>query len=226
MSAAKKLDESELAPDDFDLDDASLKAIDGIFESIIKTTQSAVEQIIDASKGFLTNDVGTAIRDFHLLYSDETSAQTTDINKEVDDLIASIENEIAQGKSDVDVAATIAEDSEKRDARLSLAAVQKKLETIIQFDSKARERLVPVIMSMQFEDEIRQVLHRLITVWSLSLQTVNQGGSIEKLKEKLTTMSSTTFEKELMYRIVLKKEPPKSIVDEDSEMGMFLKGLL
>lgn len=224
MSAAEKLEQGELAPDDFDLDDASLKVVDGIFESIIKTTQEAVEQIIAASKGFLSNDVGTAIRDFHLLYSDETSAQTTDINKEVDDLIASIEQEMAQG-GEVEVSAVI-EDADKRDARLSLAAVQKKLETIIQFDSKARERLVPVIMSMQFEDEVRQVLHRLITVWSLSLQTVNQGGSIEKLKEKLSNMSSTTFEKELMYRIVLKKEPPKSIVDEDSEMGMFLKGLL
>lgn len=226
MSAAKKLDDGELAPDDFDLDDASLKVIDGIFESIIKTTQDAVEQIMDASKGFLSNDVGTAIRDFHLLYSDETSAQTTDINKEVDDLIASIEQEMASGAGSDAAISNVTEDADKRDARLSLAAVQKKLETIIQFDSKARERLVPVIMSMQFEDEIRQVLHRLITVWSLSLQTVNQGGSVEKLKEKLSNMSSTTFEKELLYRIVLKKEPPKSIVDEDSEMGMFLKGLL
>lgn len=221
MGAAPKVSHEEVP-----LDDLFLKVFSEVVDTAIKTTADAVEEILNASKVFLGDAVENAIRDFHLLYSESAQSQSEDINQEVDDLFDAIQNEIAAGNDANDVASGVVENEAKKKARLSLAAVQKRLETLIQFDSKARERLIPVLMSMQFEDEIRQVLKNLIQVWTLAIDGTTRSVNLEELKQSLAQLSCTTIEKELLYRLVLKTEPPAQIIDADSEHQQFIKGLL
>jgi hypothetical protein len=173
------------------LDKTFLDIVLNLNATLVAGTSKSVHRIVDLSMNFLSEKGQGALQDFYNLYfaNQSMESQKSDVNKEVDDLFDAIQSEMSNGSasdpSQLDFS-HIVEDEEKRNSRLAISAVQKQLESLITLETSLREKLVPAMMSMQFEDLVRQRVQRIDTMWKsvFSVLAQNREGALESLKEK------------------------------------------
>lgn len=206
-------------------DQTFLNIFEGISNAVIEATANSVNHIMAASNEFLSSKAQKALADFHALYFDSANLtnEKSDINKDVDDLFDEIKAHVESG-GDVDKKiAGIREDEEKKQMRLSLSAIQKELESVISLDAGVRKKLVPVLTSMQFEDQVRQVLTRLPKIWQIVLDEEKRKTLPDKIISSIQSLLTSKLEQEAFFKEVLKKPLPKMLKDAETWLDSILE---
>ena len=192
--------------------------IDKIYLSIIcdwvsmtsATAEAAVEKIISNSGEYLSDEQQKSVSDFYDLYFTEgdVAASKEAMNREVDQLVEAIQAELASGR-DPNALKGVTESEDGKRTRLSLSGVQKQLETIVQLETGLKDKLVPVLTSMQFEDVIKQRLNRIADAWKISIESFPETEEdCQCLAEDIGARLATQLEREIFFPIVLGREAP------------------
>ncbi len=198
------------------IDDAFLSIMRDWAEMTSVAAAGAVEMILRNSGEYLSSEQQKAVSDFHDLYfSDaDVAASKEAMNREVDDIFDAVQADMAGGGAPADLRAVKENDEAKR-TRLSLSGVQKQLETIIQLETGLKEKLVPVLTSMQFEDAIKQRLQHMVEAWNFSLTSPPKSeAEVTAMAESIAKTLSSAVERQAFYPNVLKRTAPKDIVDD------------
>ena len=198
------------------IDDAFFSIMRDWAEMTSVAAAGAVEMILRNSGEYLSSEQQKAVSDFHDLYfSDaDVAASKEAMNREVDDIFDAVQADMAGGGAPADLRAVKENDEAKR-TRLSLSGVQKQLETIIQLETGLKEKLVPVLTSMQFEDAIKQRLQHMVEAWNFSLTSPPKSeAEVTAMAESIAKTLSSAVERQAFYPNVLKRTAPKDIVDD------------
>ncbi len=186
-------------------DSAWEKVLFGLSEVIRDNISKSAEQTLDISCQFFENDVSDVLTDFQHLYLEnpELDKYKNAINDSVDDLFdkACDPHFKLEDLADSDI------DQKHASERDSLAALQKDLEALVTQDTIVKERLVPVMQSMQYEDIVINQIRRLTENWRYAIAVLNQTGEInyaDVLKQFLNNLS-TEDEVRFFYKHVLRK---------------------
>ena len=195
------------------LDSVFLALLNYLCEDIAKDTGAAAKNILRISSDYLSSDAYRAVDSFYELYFAKTGAieqQKSDVNAQVDDIFDQLKAGMAKGQSIEEAAALVSEDEKLKQMRLSLSGIQKQLETIISLDAGIRNKLVPVLSSVQFEDAIRQRLNHLVEAWELVINRLRSGALPHLATEGRTIAQVVSIRDEIeaYYKIVLKEEAP------------------
>lgn len=205
-----------------ELDQNFIKVIEAFSVTIMGHARSSTEYILEISNKFLDENAKTALQDFHNLYFGECSNLknvSEQVNAEVDDLFDSIQDMMNNGVNTNDI--IIQENTSDKVNRLSMAGLQKRLEMIISLDTGIREKLIPVLHSMQFEDFLHQRLTHVQALWKTVLQCLNDNKTtvpLQTIKSNLAKLPSSVMEREHFYRIVLKQEPPSGLKETQKNL--------
>ncbi len=196
----------------------------GIVSDLVNLVQSTmtheVQQIIAISSGFLSENAHAAMKDFYNLYFAKGSleADKEKMNREVDDIFDQVQASLTSGGD----GAGVKDLESSRNLRVTLAGVQKNLETIISLDKGIKERLLPVVTSMQFEDMITQRLNHIRDVWAKAIEVPN-GGQPETYKlvaRHIARILTSQKERELYFPLLLNEPSPEGAQEEN--LGDFL----
>ncbi len=147
------------------------------------------------------------LEQFYNLYfkaASDVEAKKAAINEEVDDLFTKLQAQHERGEE----LSAPEEDEAKKHERLSLAAIQKKLETLITLDNGIRQRILPALSSMQFEDAARQRVEHIVKGWTKIIASQPNAKWEEMMREIGSSLTSME-ESQLFYRIVLGEEAPE-----------------
>lgn len=198
------------------LDDAFLDIVSDWVKLTTSSAEKAVQTILQSSGQYLTGDHKNALSDFYTLYFADADLDNSkqSINRDVDELFDVIQAKIASEGDAADLSG-IEERAEAKQARLSLSGVQKQLETIIQMEAGIKQKLLPVLSSMQFEDALRQRLTRMEQAWRQILaEDPKDDASFQDVSEKIAKSLGSSAERQAFFPSVLKKSPPKEMIDE------------
>lgn len=203
-----------------ELDETFFKIFNGIVGSVINITEQSVQQVLESSKPFLSESIQSALKEFHELYNSQNSQLTNQkqsISQDVDDIFESVQKALESGEDIEAKISAISENDEKKKMRLGLSALQKTLESLVTVDAGLRQKLVPVLMSMQFEDFTKQVLSRIDGLWNIALKEFHSPGSIVRKKTiaEMTKVPASKTEIEFFYKIILQKEVPATLNEDD-----------
>jgi hypothetical protein len=176
--------------------------------------------IFKVSSNYVSKPAFDALSSFYELYfskHDPLDQQKVNVNAEVDALFEAAVHAMNQGNIDA-----VTEDESKRQERLALAALQKRLEGLIVLDQGIKQEILPAITSMQFEDAVRQRLSHMTTMWSKAfaqLATTPGDVSATELAEEMGQLTSSVAESRTFYRLVLGREAPDHI-DQGLDQGL------
>lgn len=153
--------------------------------SVVDNISQSAHQMLDIACQFFEKDVSDSLQDFQDLYlaHSELNDYKDAINRSVDDLLT-----LASAPDFKP--ADLADESE---AFTSLASLQKDLEAFVTQDQKVKDRLVPVMQSMQYEDIVVNQIQRLVKCWEYLIVVVNFSGetqydyTIKKLYDLLSS---------------------------------------
>lgn len=180
----------------------------GICQLVIQSTAEAAEKILFISSEFLSEDAAAAVEKFQNLYlggSSELEQSKESANKEVDDLIDKIQTSLDSG---ADLNSSVVEDDASKKSRLSLAGVQKELETIITMEVGIKEKLLPVLSGMQFEDIIKQRVNHISECLTIAIEGIKNGTDTNQIEDQIRQILSSNGELTLYYKHVLRQDPP------------------
>ena len=198
------------------------QAMDGLTLQIFKdlcneakaNAARSASQILEVSSTFLSKQTHDALSNFHKLYFDEAMQEKKQkINDDVSDLFDQAQALMASGgASAVD---GLTEDSERAKERIGVAHFQKQLEALITLNVDFKERLVPVLSSMQFEDAMNQRLSHIDFAWSKTITALANGEiTFDGLAREVAGLLSSDAERQLYYPRVLKEDPPQGLGDQ------------
>ena len=136
-------------------DERYLTIYKNLCKYMIDNVQVSVNKIIDLSEEFLEKDISGAINDFHKLYQNdgEIDGYKNSINQHVDrmiDVVRTTDNELKLQKELDKI-----DDSELKVTRLSFSNLQKDIEALITLEADIKNKVMPIIMSLQFEEQIQ-----------------------------------------------------------------------
>lgn len=201
------------------LDAAFLKIFESMATEVKTVSGTAAAQVLSLSSGFLSEKAQKAVSQFHTLYfgSADVEKSKQEVNVDVDRLFDAIQAEVVSGSDDATIAKNVVENQAVKAQRLSMSGIQKELETLIRLDQGVRDRLMPVLTCMQFEDMVRQRLEHIQRAWEAIAGGFDDEGilDVEMLAMEVDVSLSSNAERKLFYEVVLKKNPP----DEDLDSG-------
>ena len=130
------------------------------------------------------------------------------MNKDVDDIFDRVSEAVAKGENTDQIKNEDSSPIEQK--RLQLSAIQKQLEAVITMEAGLREKLVPVLSSMQFEDGLRQRVEHLTNGWTKIIRNIliQQDSILFNIFEEIKDSLSSVEETKSFYHQVLKSEPP------------------
>lgn len=149
------------------------------------------------------------LQQFYDLYfkaGSDVDQKKNQVNEEVDDLFDQLQAQHARGEE----LTAPEEDEERKRQRLSLAAIQKKLESLITLDGGIRDQILPALTSMQCEDAVRQRVEHLTAGWTKILEGSKTIDWEQTLRDFASTMSSVEESKDY-YRILFNEEAPEGL---------------
>ena len=204
-----------------EMDDALLGIVGEICNGAVDSAGKAVESILDVSSKFIDGHARRALKDFRNIYFEnyEIRRETEKINSGVDSMIEDLQSKLEAG--DDLSGLSLAEDSENDELarnRMALSALQKRLEQIISLDDAIKQKLLPVLSSMQFEDMIRQRLNHVVAMWGIAIIAMHQNESQDytATAEEMAQCLTSKGERDLYYQRMLGIDPPESIADQSS----------
>lgn len=196
MSTAGKLDASVTADLD-SLDSAFLSVYGELAQGAMDVAAQATQEVFQLSNSYLSQSANDLLKQFYALYfgDGEVATRKEQINKEVDDLFDQI-----QAQVDAGCAVDVQENDAAKKERLGLSGLQKQMEGLITLDKGIREKILPAIYSMQFEDMVRQRLEHLVKMW--------QSRPKAEDAEVLATYCTSQSESKSFYTHVLHRPAP------------------
>ncbi|RZA16990.1 MAG: hypothetical protein EOP10_23575 [Proteobacteria bacterium] len=157
------------------------------------------------------------LQQFYDLYfksGGEIDDKKNSINEEVDDIIAQLEAQMERGEE----LSAPDEDADRKAQRLSLAAIQKRLESLITLDGGIRDQILPALASMQLEDAVRQRVDHIIGCWT-RLIGHDSPDNVDALMRELAKLMASVEEANVFYRILFNEEAPAGL----NERSVFLE---
>lgn len=193
------------------VDGMMLGLIDEYLKTVLGFAAGSVQTVLDTSASFLSQPAHECVKKFYDLYFNrqELQAKAESVNRHVDDLFEEAKALVTAGIGAVDNSAKTAEDEE----RLGLTGLQKQLEGVITLEDGVRERLSPVLASMQFEDSLRQRIEHIITGWPALMAALHSGDSkdLAEVGDSLGKLCSSQLEADLYFPQVLKESAPAAL---------------
>ena len=199
------------------IDEAFMQVLSEFVDAIVSDAGQAASHILDLSSQFLSSNAKSALQNFHDLYfgGEQIAASKEEMNREVDDLFEQAKLQLANDGAINSADLKMNEDDKAKQARLTLSGLQKQLEGIISLDEGIREKLVPVLTTMQFEDMIKHRLSHIREGWQKAAAASAAGErDFAKIAEDLAALCSSNEERKLYYNVVLGKEPPKGAAED------------
>lgn len=208
--AAKKIDKSEVVKQ---FDKLFLTIFSDLSQQSISHAACSTEEIFKLSSDFLSKPATDILRRFQELYfgEDKFKERNEKVNKDVDNIIEQVEKTIKKGE-DPKAFGVIEEDQIIKIERLGLSGLQKRLEGLITLDVGIREKIIPALNSMQFEDAVRQRLDHILKAWEMTTEYAAKDDieGLKLLSREIADILSSIEETNAYYEIVLKEDPPES----------------
>lgn len=183
-------------------------------DAIDKAAQ-CTEQVFNITNEFLSTGASDVLKKFHKLYfgTPDIEARKEEMNRDVDSIVDRAQKSLSQGQ-EIDPSDESSSDLE----RLGLSGLQKQLEGLITMDEGIRQKIIPALASMQFEDAVRQRLDHISHIWLSTFKLLSSGGDekvdFNAFSKELAECLSSVRETESFYRLVVKEEPPNSGMEE------------
>jgi len=194
-----------------------------LFDLVTRTSSEATQKILDMSSSYLNERAQTALRNFYDLYFNDAGVAETkaSINVEVDDIFEQASAANSKGESLEQMQVSVKETSDRRNDRVGLSAVQKELETIITLDSGMKDKLMPVLSSMQFDDMLSHRLKNIMTIFDKISATHGEMSDQQwqEFHEEVLKELSSAHERKQFYEIVLKTEAPSEVNESEMWFG-------
>ncbi len=151
-------------------DNLSIKLFSQLAQNALNNISSSAGKMLDVACLFFDKDVSSAMLDFHKLYMEQSqlSEHTDTVNQQADDILAA-----AQDPNFSAVEPLTPQELQSSAEQQKLANVQKDLEALIQQDEHIKQRMVPVMQCMQYEDLISNRIQRLISCWEHMVALLN-----------------------------------------------------
>ena len=194
------------------LDELFFAAIEKLSLDAINKAAECTEEVFHLSSNYLSQEAFNTLRKFQSLYEDsvEMNQKKNQLNDNVDAMFDQIQQGFEAGKSQHEIEATVVEDKEEQELRVGLSGLQKQLEGLITVEDGLKDKLMPAITSMQFEDEVRKRLSNIQSAWRIFSQGINSNQFDPDAVSALIEKSLTSYrETVLFYETVIKKEPPE-----------------
>ena len=192
-------------------DNLSIKLLSALANNALGNISSSAGKMLDVACLFFDKDLSEALLNFHKLYleNSQLDEQKDDINQQADAIF-----EAAQSNSAAQVSVNFNPDSQQKINEL--ANVQKELEALIQQDSHIKQRMVPVMQCMQYEDLISNRIQRLIQCWEYMVSLLNSKTDVN-VTQALTTFNdflSSEDEHHKFFEWVLKTQYVQQDLEE------------
>lgn len=155
-----------------DCDQLLLNIFNELSGELLHTVQSATQQILEMSANFLQDDVSDALQDFHALYEKNVELDTYKeaIAQNVDDIIQYIQNYEGDTSEIPDLSSI---DNEQLAAsRLSLSNLQKDMEGLARLDQGVKDKVIPILHNMQFEDQLSANVLIISDIWTFFINSL------------------------------------------------------
>jgi hypothetical protein len=190
-----------LAKQLIEYDNLSISLLSKLAQNALNNISASAGNMLDVACMFFDKDVSKAIIDFHTLYSEngQLSDHKDAVNQQADDIL------LAAQDPNFSHEPLNSGQSLHNSEQLELANIQKNLEALIQQDAHIKQRMVPVMQCMQYEDLISNRIQRLISCWSslVSLLMDPDSTNIPYTLQTLEGFQSSTDEQAMFYRYVL-----------------------
>ncbi len=190
-----------LAKQLIEYDNLSICLLSKLAQNALNNISESAGKVLDVACIFFDKDVSKAIVDFHNLYSEHShiNDHKVAVNQQADDILLAAQDpnfSLEPPKQDQAVHAS---------EQLELAKIQKNLEALIQQDEHIKQRMVPVMQCMQYEDLISNRIQRLISCWSclVSLLIDPDNANIPHTLQTLDSFQSSIDEHKMFYQYVL-----------------------
>lgn len=194
------------------LDQHFFKILSDLKQNMIEMAAANTDQVMKMASSYMNHSAYEALQQFYTLYVGRHDLETKKekINRQVDDLFDSIQAELSSGASSQEVANRFQEDEDAKKERLGLAGLQKQLEGLITLNEGIKEKVLPALSSMQFEDAVNQRMDHIIHGFKVSIDNLAAENPIPwtEVAESIASTTSSLEETGIYYRIVLKREPP------------------
>ncbi len=144
-------------------DSTFTEVFSGLSDLLLKNVQSSVKQVLDLSENFLNEDVSKAIHDFHHLYESSVDIHSykDQIDQNVDKLIDFIQNNSNTDAKKEEELLNQFDDEQISASRLSFAALQKDMEALITLEEDIKDKVMPILHGLQFEDQMSSNIRAL-----------------------------------------------------------------
>lgn len=148
----------------------------GLSEYMLDNVQQSVAQIIKMSEEFMGDDASRAIHDFQRLYesNSEIDAYKNSINDHVDDLLDYIQSHDSVNNEEEKEILNQLDQGELTASRLSFSALQKDVEALVTLESEIKEKVLPIIHSLKFEEQMASCLKSTECILERAIDLVNQ----------------------------------------------------
>ena len=150
-------------------DNLSIKLFSQLAQNALNNISSSAGKMLDVACLFFDKDASSAILDFHKLYMEQSHLceHKSAVNQQADDIFLAAQDPNFSIND-------LAEHNEHQDTHSEeLANIQKNLEALIQQDVHIKQRMVPVMQCMQYEDIISNRIQRLIQCWEYMVSLLN-----------------------------------------------------
>lgn len=215
MSGAKKLQSHTEAV--AELDQLFLQIYADLAAETKRVAARATQQVFDLSQQYINKPANDLVKEFYNLYfgNDQVESLKQRVNDEVDDLVAQVQNQMAQGVQNI-ADFKLKETSSNKSERLGIAGLQKQLEGLITLEGGIQEKLLPALTAMQFEDAVNQRIDHMVKGWDLIIGCMTRDDfDKDELGEAIAATLTSQKEREIFYPQVLHRPPPAG-ADEGS----------
>ncbi len=194
-----------------DYDHLCVNILTGLATNAVDNIAASAIEILEVTCLFFNRDITEKMTAFNKLYASnsELDTKTDQINHEAERLVAAVQN--GQIKKLTARAGDSNDLIEENTSISHLADIQKDLEAMIHQDEKIKQRLVPVMQCMQYEDLIINRIHRLIECWKNIINASSSDIDIKKIIVSFDQHLATENEYIIFYTCVLGLDYTKSI---------------
>ncbi|MBC7660024.1 MAG: hypothetical protein H7249_09975 [Chitinophagaceae bacterium] len=181
------------------------------FRSASTEAASCTASIFELTSNYIDKPEFETLQQFYDLYfanNAKVEEVKSSINDDVDHLFSMLQGQLERGE-ELNVGY---EDEEKKQARLSMAGIQKKLESLITLDGGIRNQILPALASMQCEDAVRQRIEHLIFGWE-QITKAGPNDDFEVIARTIAAKTSSIEETTDYYATVLGEKAPEGLVN-------------
>jgi len=198
-------------------DNLSIKLFSQLAQNALNNISSSAGKMLDVACLFFDKDASSAMLDFHKLYLEQSQLNDhkDEVNQQADDILAAAQAaNFSSSSLPQDELQTSAEHQH-------LANVQKELEALIQQDEHIKQRMVPVMQCMQYEDLISNRIQRLISCWELMVSLLNSDDTadIPRALNAFNDVQTSFDEHKSFYQHVLRANYEDYVDHDQQDIG-------